>query len=157
MFSPLWRAISKRVAGGLPWWVLDLCITLRETGEGRTATTQSNTPSQSPVSHAFLPPSCAVVPSPLKLQFVRAHTRPCQSWETESSFDDLGPSSKPWVDGPRPSCVARAGHIVAGQELVILIGMPVSPVALCPPASRPVAAARSSRSDERARREAGIE
>lgn len=70
---------------------------------GHTVTTQSNTPSQSPVSHAFLLPSCAAVPSTLKLQFVRAHTRPCQSWETESSFDDWDASSKPWVDGPLPS------------------------------------------------------
>lgn len=47
--------------------------------------------------------------------------------------------------------------MVAGQKLVILMGIPVSPVAFCPPASRPVAAARSNRSEERARREAGIE
>lgn len=47
--------------------------------------------------------------------------------------------------------------MVAGQEFVILMGIPPSAVAFCPPASRPVAATRSSRSDERARREAGIE
>lgn len=124
---------------------------------GRTVTTQSNTPSQSPVSHAFLLPSCAAVPSALKLQFVRAHTRPCQSCDTDSSFDDWDASSKPWVDGPLPSWVARAGHMVVGQKLVILMGIPVSLGALCPPASRPVAAARSNRIEERARREAGTE
>lgn len=123
----------------------------------RTVTTQSNIPSQSPVSQAFLPPSCAAVPSALKLQFVRAHTRPCQSCDTETSFDDCDASSKPWVDGPRPSWVASAGQMVAGQKLVILIGIPVSAVEFCPPASRPVAAARSSRREVRARREAGIE
>jgi hypothetical protein len=47
--------------------------------------------------------------------------------------------------------------MVAGQELVILMGIPASAVALCPPASRPVAAARSNKKEERARRDAGIE
>ena len=93
----------------------------------RTATLQSTTPKQSPVLHAAPPPLfppvlLGPVPAELKLQFVRPHTRPCQSWPTVRLRVVPGPRRKPLVPGLVPACVANPGYIVSLHWLVTTRG-----------------------------------
>lgn len=100
------------ISAGLVWSIV-----------AHTPTRQFKAPLQSPDKQALPWPEAEAVPSSLKEQLVRPHTRPCQSSETVWFLVSPGFSWKPFSAGPVPDWVEMPGQMLSGQWFVTSRGV----------------------------------